>query len=51
MKKKTYYELYLVKGEEGKEEFLAKIKGKELAMKTKLAYNKMLEGKGKIVIK
>lgn len=48
--KKTYYTLYLVK-EDGEEEFLAKVKTQGLAMRTKMLYNKIFEGQGKVIIK
>ena len=47
--KKVYYSLYLVTEES--EEFLAKVKSKGLAIRTKMLYNKIYEGKGKIIIK
>ena len=47
--KKVYYSLCLVTEES--EEFLAKVKSKGLAIRTKMLYNKIYEGKGKIIIK
>ena len=48
--KKTYYTLYLIT-EEGEQEFLAKVKSKGLAIRTKMLYNKIYECRGKVVIK
>ena len=48
--KKTYYTLYLVE-ENGEEEFLAKVRTKGLAMRTKMLYNKLFAGQGKVIIK
>ena len=48
--KKTYYNLYLIT-EDGEEEFLAKVKSRKLAMRTKMLYNIIYEGQGRVVIR
>ena len=48
--KKTYYNLYLIT-EDGEEEFLAKVKSRKLAMRTKMLYNIIYECRGRVVIR